>query len=248
MNLLLSTGQAVVSGALPLAMLLALAAGLVAFASPCVLPLVPGYLALLSSNSGQTKGRMLGAVGLFITGFTAVFVLFGVLAGALGFALAPHLDMVTRVLGVVVVVLGIGFLGYIPFLSQEKRLNLKPRAGLWGAPLLGLTFGVGWIPCIGPTLAAVLTLALDQSSAGRGGVLAVIYCIGLGLPFLLIALGLERSKRAMAFARRHRVVIMRLGGALMILLGIALVSGVWGTFAAWLQGVFTGGAPVVPVI
>lgn len=288
-------GQAVVSGSLLLAVPVALLAGLVSFASPCVLPLVPGYLGFLggmsgagASRSGRTeaaaavagtgttpvateagtgdargtartatttaarvapaRSRVLLGVGLFVAGFTAVFVAYGALAGSLGGLLLRWQDPVTRVLGLVVIVMGLGFLGLIPFLQNERRLHLAPRAGLWGAPLLGVTFGLGWTPCIGPTLAAILTLSLDGGSAGRGALLAVAFCVGLGLPFLLVALGLESSSRMVGFLRRHRLAIMRVGGAMLVVLGLALVTGVWGTWASWLQGVLTGYDPFVPVV
>ncbi|NNH07973.1 cytochrome C biogenesis protein CcdA [Cellulomonas fimi] len=285
-------GRAVTSGSLLLAVPVALLAGLVSFASPCVLPLVPGYLGFLGGMSGAGAGRastrtagaadavaareqgagpagapgrgragtataarvepprsrLLLGVGLFVAGFTAVFVAYGALAGSLGGLLLRWQDPVTRVLGVVVILLGLSFVGLVPFLQTERRLHLAPRAGLWGAPLLGVTFGLGWTPCIGPTLAAILTLSLDGGSAGRGAVLAVAFCVGLGLPFLLVALGLGSSTRMLGLLRRHRLAIMRVGGALLVVLGLALVSGVWGTWAAWLQGVLTGNDPFVPVV
>ncbi len=245
-------GRAAASGSLLLAVPVALLAGLVAFASPCVLPLVPGYLGYLGGMSGAagsgaragggtalaapSRARVLAGVGLFVAGFTAVFVAFGVLGGTIGAALNEHMDVITRVLGVLVILLGLAFMGLVPFLRNERRLRLAPRAGLWGAPLLGVTFGLGWTPCIGPTLAAILTLSLDEGSAWRGGLLAVAFCVGLGAPFLLVALGLESSQRALAFLRRHRLAIMRIGGGMLVLLGLALVTGVWGSWAAWLQG------------
>ncbi|WP_421743475.1 cytochrome c biogenesis CcdA family protein [Cellulomonas sp.] len=257
-------GQTVASGSLLLAVPVALIAGLVSFASPCVLPLVPAYVGYLGGMTGSaqtalsegstlvrvapTRSRVLLGVALFVAGFTAVFVALAALAGSLGGLLVEHQDLITRVLGVVVIVLGLGFLGLIPFLQGELRVHLAPRAGLWGAPLLGITFGLGWVPCIGPTLAAILTLSLDGGSAGRGALLAVAFCLGLGLPFLLVALFVDRSKGALGFLRRHRLAIMRFGGAMLVVLGLALVTGVWGTWASWLQGVLVGGDPFVPVV
>jgi len=280
-----SFGRAAASGSLLLAVPVALLAGVVAFASPCVLPLVPGYLAYLGGMTGAVgssargssgsavpavaggpvrgiapggpavgpspagvagRGRVLAGVGLFVAGFSLVFVVFGVLAGTLGAALVQWSDVLSRVLGVVVILMGLAFVGFVPFLQYEKRLHLAPRAGLWGAPLLGVTFGLGWTPCIGPTLAAIYSLSLDQASAARGAVLAVAFCVGLGLPFLLVALGVERSARALAFLRRHRLAIMRAGGALLVVLGLALVTGVWGEWARWLQGLFSDS--FVPVV
>ncbi|MGN8247400.1 cytochrome c biogenesis CcdA family protein [Cellulomonas soli] len=275
-----SFGQAAVSGSLLLAVPVAVLAGLVSFASPCVLPLVPGYLGYLGGMTGGMTGgpsgaaaggatgagsgtartatrsaartaasrRLLLGVVLFVAGFTAVFVAYGALAGSLGSLLVRWQDPITRVLGVVVVLMGLAFLGFVPFLQQDRRLHLAPRAGLWGAPLLGLTFGLGWAPCIGPTLAAILTLSLTDASAGRGALLAVAFCAGLGLPFVLVALGVERSARALGFLRRHRLAVMRAGGAMLVVLGLALVTGVWSQWAAWLQGLLTGGEPFVPVV
>ncbi len=262
-------GRIVTSGSMLLAVPVALLAGLVSFASPCVLPLVPGYLGYLGGMAGSTSGpsrasgtggtatavrtaparsRVLAGVALFVAGFTAVFVVYGVLAGSLGSTLHRWQDPVTRVLGVVVVVMGLSFLGLVPFLQNERRLHLAPRAGLWGAPLLGVTFGVGWTPCIGPTLAAILTLSLGDGSALRGGLLAVAFCVGLGLPFLLVALGVESSTRMLGFLRRHRLAMMRFGGAMLVVLGLALVTGVWNDWAAWLQGQLTGADGFVPVV
>jgi len=259
-------GRAVTSGSLLLAIPVAVVAGLVSFASPCVLPLVPAYVGYLGGMTGTSdrlgiqpagdtlvktappRSRVLLGVALFVAGFTAVFVALAVLAGSLGGLLVEYQEPITRVLGVVVIVLGLGFLGLIPFLQNEKRVHLAPRAGLWGAPLLGVTFGLGWVPCIGPTLAAILTLSLDGGSAGRGALLAVAFCLGLGLPFLLVALFVDRSAGALGFLRRHRLAIMRFGGAMLVILGIALVTGVWGTWSSWLQGVLVGGDPFVPVV
>jgi cytochrome c-type biogenesis protein len=268
-------GTAAFSGSMLLAIPVALIAGLVSFASPCVLPLVPGYLGYLGgmtgvaigaapaadprtgrvavrggggSDAGRSdsgRGRLLLGVGLFVAGFTVVFVALGTLAGSVGAVLGRLQGPITQVLGVVVILLGLAFLGFVPFLQQERRVHVSPTAGLWGAPVLGIVFGLGWAPCIGPTLAAVIALSLDGGSPGRGALLSVAYCVGLGLPFLLIALGYQRSARALGFARRHRLAIMRLGGAMLIVIGIALVTGLWGTWTQSLQGLVSGFEPVV---
>lgn len=268
--------QTVLSGSMLLAVPVAVLAGLVSFASPCVLPLVPGYLGYVTGMAGTGGGagaqavagtggdagarggvqaptrladvgrpRMLAGVLLFVAGFTAVFVTFGVLAGTLGTALNQWSDVVTRVLGVVVVLMGLVFVGWVPFAQRERRLHLAPTAGLWGAPLLGIVFGLGWAPCIGPTLVAVYTLALDEASAGRGAALSVAYCLGLGLPFILIALGFERSARALGFLRAHRVALVRTGGVVLVVVGLALVSGLWGMWTQSLQGLVGGFETVV---
>ncbi|MFP3714573.1 cytochrome c biogenesis CcdA family protein [Puerhibacterium sp. TATVAM-FAB25] len=250
------------SGSMLLAVPVAVLAGLVSFASPCVLPLVPGYvgyvsgMAAASAGGGRTRttaavrtapgrGRVVGGVALFVLGFTAVFVALMAAAGALGTYLVRWEEVLQRVLGVVVILLGLAFLGAMPFLQRERRLHVSPRAGLWGAPLLGVVFGLGWTPCIGPTLAAVQALALDEASAGRGVVLGVAYCLGLGVPFLLVALGLQSSQRMLGFLRRHRLAVLRVGGGLLVLIGLALVTGVWGTFTGELQGWVSGFATVV---
>ena len=246
-------GHAVASGSLLLAVPVALLAGVVSFASPCVLPLVPGYVGFVGGSLGaeagaSRRGRVLAGVGLFVAGFAVVFVAFGAVAGGIGAWLTRWQDPVSRVLGVLVVVLGLAFAGLVPFLQNERKVHLAPRAGMWGAPLLGLTFGLGWTPCIGPTLAAILTLSLDGGSAARGALLAAVFCLGLGLPFLLVALGLERSRRVTRWLTRHRVGVLRVGGGLLVVLGLALVTGVWEHWARWLQGLLTGADPFVPVV
>lgn len=257
--------QTVLGGSMLLALPFAVLAGLVSFASPCVLPLVPGYLGYVTGMAGATtgtssgatggaaparladagRGRMLAGMGLFVLGFTVVFVALGVLAGSLGASLLRASDVVTRVLGVVVVLLGLSFAGWLPVGQRERRLHLAPRAGLWGAPLLGVVFGLGWVPCIGPTLIAVYTLALDEASAGRGAALAVAYCLGLGLPFVLVALAFERSTRVLRVLRDHRVLLMRAGGVVLVLVGLALVTGVWAAWTQSLQGLVGGFETVV---
>jgi cytochrome c-type biogenesis protein len=227
--------------------------GLISFASPCVLPLVPGYLsyvaglagtgggtdtAVSSSGGGSTAtatvadqrtGRrqmVLGAV-LFVLGFTAVFVALGTAAGSLGRLLLVHDDVITRVMGVVVVVIGLGFLGWLPLLQRTTRLSLRPATGLVGAPLLGVVFGLGWTPCLGPTLGAVLSLAYSEGTAGRGAFLSVAYCVGLGVPFVLVALGARWALGATSFLRRHARAVTQVGGGLLVLVGILLVTGAW---------------------
>ncbi|UNX54438.1 cytochrome c biogenesis CcdA family protein [Georgenia sp. TF02-10] len=254
--------RTVVDGALIAAVPVAAVAGLVSFASPCVLPLLPGYVGYLGGMAGAgagagtgtagprggrrgEQGRLLAGVLLFVAGFTAVFVLLSLVFAWAGVALAAHLDLVLRVLGVLVILMGLAFVGYVPFLQRDRRLHLAPRAGLWGAPLLGVAFGLGWAPCIGPTLAAVLTLALGGADPARGVILAVAYCLGLGVPFVLVALFFARSARMLGFLRRHRRTVQRLGGGLLVLLGVALVTGWWSTFSAYLQGLVAGFETVV---
>lgn len=247
-------------GSMLLAVPVAVLAGLVSFASPCVLPLVPGYVGYVSgmaaasaspATSGRAapraagRGRVLAGVGLFVAGFTAVFVLLMAAAGAVGSYLVRWEDVLTRVLGVVVVLMGLAFLGALPFLQREARVHVSPRAGLWGAPLLGVVFGLGWTPCVGPTLAAVQALSLNEASVGRGVLLGIAYCLGLGVPFLLVALGLQSSQRMLGFLRRHRLAMMRVGGALLVAIGLALVTGLWTQWTSHLQGWVGGFTTVV---
>ena len=266
-----SVGTTIFSGSMLLAVPVALLAGFVSFASPCVLPLVPGYLGFVSGLSAATvggpgrtgrtggpgatrsqvatapsagRGRVVLGVSLFIAGFTFVFVSIGVLFGTVGSFLVRWEDILMRVLGVVVVLMGLAFLGAMPFLQRDRRMHVSPTAGLWGAPVLGFVFGLGWTPCLGPTLTAINALALNEGSALRGGLLAVFYCVGLGLPFLLIALGAQSTKRGLAFLRRHRLAIMRIGGTMLVLIGLALVSGLWGQWSRAMQG-FIGGTGTV---
>jgi cytochrome c-type biogenesis protein len=240
----------VLDGSLLLALPIAVLAGFVSFASPCVLPLVPGYLGYVTGLTGvdleeQRRGPMLVGVGLFVAGFTAVFVTAGLLFGAMGEALYTHRDVVSRVLGGVTILLGLVFAGALPQVIGTRRLDIRPTAGLVGAPLLGVVFGLGWAPCIGPTLAAILSLASDFGDPRRGALLAVGYCLGLGLPFLAAALAYRRATRAFDVLRRHRVAIARSGGAMLVLIGVLLVTGAWTDLMAHTQGLVTDFIPVV---
>ena len=247
MTHVLSMATVVAYGPLLMAMLIAMVAGLVSFLSPCCLPLVPGYLAYVTGAAGADATRddaephrstaVLGT-GLFILGFAAVFTSYGALFGALGSTLIRHQDTLIRILGVLTIFLGLmfaGALGAVPWLSRTLRLNYQPKIGLVGAPVLGVMFGVGWTPCIGPTLAAVLSLATTTGTAGRGALLSFAYSLGLGIPFLLAAFGITRVFRAFAFARRHALAVMRVGGAMLVALGVLEATGVWGAWLASLR-------------
>lgn len=231
----------VLNGSLLLALPVALLAGFVSFLSPCVLPLVPGYLGYVTGLTGvdlakQRRGRMVAGIGLFVLGFTVVFVATGAVFGQLGSWLAISSGWLTRVLGIVVVLMGIVFMGGLGIFQREARVHARPPAGLWGAPLLGITFGLGWVPCIGPTLAAVQVLAFsDGPTAYKGALLTFVYCLGLGVPFLLIALGLRRGLGAMAFFKKHRRALQGAGGGMLILVGVLMVSGVWTYWISQLQ-------------
>ncbi|WP_424528558.1 cytochrome c biogenesis CcdA family protein [Sphaerisporangium viridialbum] len=236
----------VAAGSLIVALPIALAAGLVSFLSPCVLPLVPGYLSYVTGMSGDPRrGRMVAGSALFVLGFSLVFVLGGALFGGLGQMLFGNAEVVTRVLGGLTIVLGLGFLGLIPGLQRDVRIHRFPAAGIAGAPLLGVVFGLGWTPCIGPTLSAVLTLSLDQGSAVRGAVLAFAYALGLGLPFVLAAFAYRRALHTFKAVRRHSQLITRIGGAMLVLVGVLLVTGLWGQIIAGMQGWVGGFEPMI---
>ena len=250
-----------VSGPLLVAAAVAVLAGAVSFASPCVVPLVPGYLAYLAGLVGSDappatlaqaaaprsgRWRVAGAAALFVAGFTAVFgtVLVGVVW--LSDALVDNEAMLQRAGGVVMIAMGLAFVGLIPMLQHERRVHWVPRAGLWGAPLLGAVFGLGWVPCIGPTLAGVVAVAAGTGGGSmRGVVLTLAYCAGLGLPFVLIALGAARAVRAMSWLRRHTRAIQIGGGVLLVAVGLLLVSGLWGGLLATLQTSVAGFTPVL---
>src|SRR5699024_3545133 len=179
---------------------------------------------------------VVAGLGLLIGGFIAGFVSMTVLLSSLGLFLTQCQDIIIRLLGVIVLLMGLAFIGAFPFLLRERRLRMSPRAGLVGAPLLGITFGLGWAPCIGPTLAAVIALAMDQANSTRAIVLVIAYCLGLGLPFVGVALGLRSSERMVAWMKRHRVAIMRFGGAMLAVIGVLLITGVWTRLTLLLQG------------
>jgi cytochrome c-type biogenesis protein len=223
----------VLHGALLLALPIAVLGGLVSFFSPCVLPLVPGYLSYVTGVSGTDlgearRGRMVAGASLFVLGFTVVFVSGGALFGFFGQTLQDYKGTLTKVLGVVMILMGVFFMGLMPWLTQrEFRLHKRPVSGLMGAPLLGALFGIGWTPCLGPTLSAVTILAANEGSAGRGALLTVAYCLGLGVPFVLAAVAFRRALGAFAWVKRHYVWVMRIGGTMMIVTGVLLLTGAW---------------------
>ncbi|MDJ0465630.1 cytochrome c biogenesis protein CcdA [Streptomyces sp. H27-C3] len=232
----------VLSGALLLAVPIAVAGGLVSFFSPCVLPLVPGYLSYVTGISGTDlaeakRGRMVAGASLFVIGFTAVFVSGGALFGYFGSTLQEHQEILSQVLGGLMILMGIFFMGMMPWLTQrEFRFHKRPVAGLVGAPVLGALFGIGWTPCIGPTLASVIALSAEQASAGRGAILTVAYCLGLGVPFVLAAVAFRKALGAFSWVKKHYVWVMRIGGLMMITTGLLLVTGVWNGLVQDMQG------------
>jgi cytochrome c-type biogenesis protein len=237
--------RTVLDGSLVLALPIAVAAGLVSFLSPCVLPLVPGYLGYVTGLTGvdlekQRRGRMVAGMLLFVAGFSVVFVLVGLTAGALGGALLEHRTAVERVLGAVTIGLGLVYLGALPVLQGTKRLDVRPAAGLAAAPLLGVAFGVGWTACTGPTLTVIVSLSLIDGTATRGALLGAAYCVGLGLPFVAAGLAYRRAMGAFDVVRRHRVAVTRFGGGVLVVVGVLLVTGLWGQWIQSVQGSIAG--------
>ena len=245
-----SIGAIVENGNILLALAIALLAGFISFASPCILPLVPGYLGYIGGFTTEAerpgRRRMLLGVALFVLGFTVVFVGFGILFGTASLFLKQNLDLITRIAGVIVIVLGLVFVGQFTFLQRTIRPRWTVMTGLAGAPILGLVFGLGWTPCIGPTLTAVYSIALDGGSPWRGALLGLLFCVGLGVPFLLVALGFNWVSSSMRWLKRHIRLINIIGGAILIAIGVLMVTGVWhNVLSVWLSGVNNGFVPVL---
>lgn len=224
-------GQAL-DGSLLLAVPVALIAGLVSFFSPCVVPLLPGYLSYMTGLSGADlgaarRGRMLSGALLFVLGFSVIYILIGAATGALGAWLFEYQRQLQFVLGLFTIVLGIVFLGALPFMQREFRVHKVPAVGLTAAPLLGVLFGLGWTPCLGPTLGAVNALSVHEATVARGVGLTLFYCLGLGLPFIVAALAYRRMLGAIGWVRRHQQWVTRLGGVMLIAVGLLLVTGWW---------------------
>ncbi|MDG3009261.1 cytochrome c biogenesis protein CcdA [Rhodococcus sp. D2-41] len=248
------------TGPVFLALAACVLAGAVSFASPCVVPLVPGYLSYLAgvvgadapavtvaeAKTGVRRGgrwRVAGAAGLFVLGFTVVFVLTSAAVFGLISALTVNRDVLQRVGGVITIVMGLAFIGLIPALQRDTRFEPQRISSLLGAPLLGAVFGLGWTPCLGPTLAGVMSVAAgtEGTTAARGVLLIVAYCFGLGLPFVLLAIGSAGALRGVGWLRRHTRAIQIFGGVMLVLVGLALVTGLWGQFVSWLQSTLVAG-------
>ncbi len=250
-------GELIFGGPLLLALPIAVLAGLVAFASPCVLPLVPAYLGYVGgvteiptpgpAQQGAnrlalraTRARVLLGVALFITGFASVFVLFSVAFASLGASLRTWLPLATQIAGGVVIVMGLVFIGQVSFLQRQFSLPVRAATGVAGAPLLGVIFGFGWAPCVGPTLVAVNSLAFSVGDVPRAVILAIAYSLGLGIPFVLLAIGFQFATRAVGFLRTHIRAINIAGGVFLMLIGAAMVVGLWYQWMSWLQVVIGG--------
>ena len=241
-----NVGEIVYSGDLVLALPIAFLAGLLAFLSPCVIPLVPGYIAYVSGfalsaePTPADRRRVLAGILGFVAGMGFVFISLSVMFGTLGLFLIPYLDIVLRVAGVFLILLGVIFAGGIPALQRDFLPQWKTRAGVWGSPFLGIVFAIGWIPCVGPTLAAVQALAFDSHNPARAAVLGVAYWLGLALPFVVVALLLGRILPALAWVRRHIKAINIAGGALLVIIGVLMILGIWRELLSW-AGVFLSG-------
>ncbi|MGV4983140.1 cytochrome c biogenesis CcdA family protein [Streptomyces sp. NPDC001709] len=240
-TLAVGQNQTVLHGALLVAAPVALLGGLISFFSPCVLPLVPGYLSYVTGVAGTDlaearRGRMVAGASLFVLGFSAVFISGGALFGYFGSTLQAYKDPLSKVLGVLMILMGVFFMGLMPWFTQrEFRLHKRPATGLLGAPVIGALFGIGWTPCLGPTLSSVNILSWNESSAARGALLTVVYCLGLGIPFVLTAIAFRKALGAFGWVKRHYVWVMRIGGTMMIATGVLLLTGAWDSLVQQVQ-------------
>lgn len=233
----------IMDGFLLTAFPIAILAGLISFISPCVLPLVPGYLSFAAGFS-RSRGKVFLGSTLFVLGFSALFISYGALFGELGARIATNEDLITRILGLLTIAMGLIFLGAFPMMPTVKP-RISTTGGLIGAPILGFLFGVGWTPCIGPALASVQALAFQESSAVRGAVLSLGYCIGLGLPFIASGLFLDKSERMRKVLVKRGDVVSKIGGALLILIGILQLTGLWTDLMIEMRSLISDFAPVI---
>lgn len=245
-------GETAASGSLVLAVPVALIAGLVSFFSPCVIPMLPGYLSYATGISGADlaegrhgRGRMLTGSVLFVLGFAVLFVALGAITGQFGFWLLEHKQTLNTVLGIFVILMGLAFIGLVPLLQRDVRVHKVPAVGLLAAPVLGFLFGLGWTPCLGPTLGVILGLSAQEATAGRGALLSAVYALGLGLPFIVASLAYRRALSAFALIRRHQQWVTRIGGVMMIAIGVLLLTGAWDWAVQWVQIRLVSGFDVV---
>ena len=240
----------VTQGSLFIAILISFSAGLISFLSPCVLPLVPGYLSFitgfgLNANKSIRKSKALIATLLFIAGFTFVFVCVGMFFGGIGGWFISYGRIIERVMGLFVIALGISYLGFWNLFKREYRFRTPVKQGLIGAPLLGALFAIGWTPCIGPTLAAVQTLAFNQATVSRGAILSAFYGFGLGLPFLFITFALEKALVSVSWLRKRQALFIKMGGLLLIIIGILLATGLWSEVTVEMRILISGFTPLL---
>ncbi|MBS41749.1 MAG: cytochrome C biogenesis protein ResC [Nocardioides sp.] len=241
------------AGSLGLAVPVAALAGLVSFFSPCVIPLLPGYLSyatglsgadLATGEAGRRRGRMLVGSVLFVLGFAAVFTLIGATVGGVGLWLRSYRTEITVVMGCALIVLGLVYAGLVPWLQREWRVHGIPAVGLGAAPLIGALFALGWSPCIGPTYSAIVGLTFTDATAARGALLSLVYALGLGIPFVLAGVFYARSLGALRWVRKHQLVVVRTGGAMLVVVGVLLVTGWWDVAVQWVQLQLVGGFEV----
>jgi cytochrome c-type biogenesis protein len=240
----------VTQGSLFIAILISFSAGLISFLSPCVLPLVPGYLSFitgfgLNANKSSRKSKALIATLLFIAGFTFVFVCIGMFFGGIGGWFISYGRIIERIMGLFVIALGISYLGFWNLFKREYRFRTPVKQGLIGAPLLGALFAIGWTPCIGPTLAAVQTLAFNQATVSRGAILSAFYGFGLGLPFLFITFALEKALVSVSWLRKRQALFIKMGGLLLIIIGILLATGLWSEVTVEMRILISGFTPLL---
>lgn len=238
------------SGHVLLALCVSVLAGVVAFASPCVVPLVPGYLSYLAAIAGVAENgestppggrlRVAAAAGLFIAGFTVVFLMGTIAILGLTTTMISNQVLLQRIGGAITILMGLVFMGFVPALQRQARFTPKLLSTMGGAPLLGAVFGLGWTPCLGPTLTGVIAVAsaTDGATIVRGVLLVIAYCMGLGVSFVLLALGSARAMHALGWLRRHTRTIQVFGGVLLVAVGLALVTGLWSEFVAWVRDAF----------
>ncbi len=244
--------EAAVGGSMALALPVALLAGLVSFFSPCVVPLLPGYLSYATGlgaaeviEGSRHRGRMLAGTSLFVLGIALVFVTTGAVVGRLGMTVLSYADVLSRILGVLVIGLGLVFLGVLRFGQRDLRIHRVPAVGVAAAPLLGVVFALGWTPCIGPTLGVVLSLGYNEGTALRGALLAFVFALGLGVPFIVAGQIYTKMARAVGFLRHHQLALLRIGGVMLIVVGALLVTGLWTQLNDELRQNFVNFLPVI---